>query len=138
MKDLDQNLHFRFVVSASIRNVARTSSFGRMDSARAGLPPSNPPSRSSSFGRGDKLPPSSSRQLPSAVATLPRDAERRSRSSGEYVTVLEIGSGGGSGSVVATEVRSRTVPRTRPSGNNNSSKPVSRSNSQEKAAKRKD
>ena len=119
--------------STSIRGVARTGSFGRIDSLRGGPPSSNPPSRSSIFGRGDKLPPSlSSRPQPTAVATLPRDAERRSRSSGEYVTVLEIGSG--AGSVVGTEVRSRTVPRTRTSGYErsaaNSSRPVSRSNSQ--------
>jgi hypothetical protein len=119
-----------------MRGVTRTGSFGRVDTLRT----SNPPSRSSSFNRGEKLPPPSLQRLPplsNASATLPRDAERRSRSSGcaggDYVTVLEIGAGGG-----AAEVRSRTVPRTRPSGGyeraaggSSSSRPVSRSNSQE-------
>jgi hypothetical protein len=124
-----------------MRGVTRTGSFGRVDTLRT----SNPPSRSSSFNRGEKPPSSSSLQrlppLSNASATLPRDAERRSRSSGcgggDYVTVLEIGAGGG-----ATEMRSRTVPRTRPnggyertaggvSGGSSSSRPVSRSNSQE-------
>jgi hypothetical protein len=126
-----------------MRGVTRTGSFGRVDTFRT----SNPPSRSSSFNRGEKpLPPSSLQRLPplsNTSATLPRDAERRSRSSGctggDYVTVLEIGAGGGGG---ATEMRSRTVPRTRPSGgydrtaggvsgSSSSSRPVSRSNSQE-------
>jgi hypothetical protein len=136
------------LASASLRGVTRAGSFGRVDTLRGGAgggPTSNPPSRSSSFGRGEKLPPSLSRPpliggggggvLVAAAATLPRETERRSRSSGEYVTVLEIGTGiGGS-----TEVRSRTVPRTRPggyernataSGGGSSSRPVSRSNSQ--------
>jgi hypothetical protein len=122
--------------STSMRGVTRTGSFGRVDTLRT----SNPPSRSSSFNRGEKPPPSSLQRLPplsNASATLPRDAERRSRSSGcaggDYVTVLEIGAGGG-----ATEMRSRTVPRTRPSGGyervsgtSSNSRPVSRSNSQE-------
>jgi hypothetical protein len=122
-----------------MRGVTRTGSFGRVDTLRT----SNPPSRSSSFNRGEKPPPPSLQRLPplsNTSATLPRDAERRSRSSGcaggDYVTVLEIGAGGGGG---ATEMRSRTVPRTRPSGGyervsgsgNGSSRPVSRSNSQE-------
>jgi hypothetical protein len=119
--------------STSMRGVTRTGSFGRVDTLRT----SNPPSRSSSFNRGEK-PPSLQRLPPlsNASATLPRDAERRSRSSGcaggDYVTVLEIGAGGG-----ATEMRSRTVPRTRPSGGyervsgSSNSRPVSRSNSQE-------
>ena len=97
-----------------MRGVTRTGSFGRVDTLRT----SNPPSRSSSFSRGEKLPPSLQRLPPlsNTSATLPRDAERRSRSSGcggDYVTVLEIGSSSGGG---GTEVRSRTVPRTRPSG----------------------
>ncbi len=126
-----------------MRGVTRTGSFGRVDTLRT----SNPPSRSSSFNRGEKPPPSSSLQrlppLSNTSATLPRDAERRSRSSGcggDYVTVLEIGAGGGGG---VTEMRSRTVPRTRPSGGYertaggvsgsgvSNSRPVSRSNSQE-------
>jgi hypothetical protein len=121
-----------------MRGVTRTGSFGRVDTLRT----SNPPSRSSSFNRGEKPPQSSSLQrlppLSNTSATLPRDAERRSRSSGcaggDYVTVLEIGAGGGG----ATEMRSRTVPRTRPSGGyervsgtSSNSRPVSRSNSQE-------
>ena len=123
--------------STSMRGVTRTGSFGRVDTLRT----SNPPSRSSSFSRGEKLPPSFQRLPPltNTSATLPRDAERRSRSSGcggDYVTVLEIGSSSGGG---GTEVRSRTVPRTRPSGgyertaggvSGGSSRPVSRSNSQ--------
>ena len=80
--------------NSSIKGFGKTPSIGRAD----GLRNSNPPSRSSSFNRADhKVLPA----VRPGLATLPRDAEKRSRSSGDYVTVLEIGS---------TETRSKWTP----------------------------
>ena len=92
---------------------------GRSDSARNNK--SNPASRSSSFSRGDTRP-SVAR---SGLATLPREAGHRSRSQGDYVTVLEIG-----GAAAAAESRSKSAT-TRPQRDTSlgPGKPVSRSSS---------
>ena len=120
--------------NSSIKGFGKTPGIGRAD----GLRNSNPPSRSSSFNRADH------KHLPNVrpgLATLPRDTEKRSRSSGDYVTVLEIGT---------TETRSKSAS-TRPVKTEDnydistlrkrvsvlsSSKPVSRSNSLKKTGSR--
>ena len=93
---------------------------GRSDSARNNK--SNPASRSSSFSRGDTRP-SVAR---SGLATLPREAGHRSRSQGDYVTVLEIGGA----AAAAAETRSKSAS-TRPQRDTSlgPGKPVSRSSS---------
>lgn len=120
--------------NSSIKGLGKTPGIGRAD----GLRNSNPPSRSSSFNRADH------KALPTirpGLATLPRDAEKRSRSIGDYVTVLEIGT---------TETRSKSAS-TRPVKTEDnydvstlrkrvsvlsSSKPASRSNSFKKSGSR--
>ena len=121
--------------NTSIKCLGKTPASARAD----GLRNSNPPSRSSSFTRGDHT-----RVLPTTrpgLATLPRDTEKRSRSNGDYVTVLEIGT---------TETRSKSAS-TRPVRTDDNydvsalrkrvsvlstSKPSSRSNSFKKAGSR--
>ena len=71
--------------TVSLKGVANKR-LGRSDSLRN---KSNPPSRSSSFNRSDSKPTLARPGL----ATLPREAGHRSRSQGDYVTVLEIGGG---------------------------------------------
>ena len=67
-------------------NVSLKGQVARSDSLRHNK--SNPPSRSSSFNRTE----SRSSGLRSGLATLPREGAR-SRSQGDYVTVLQIGGG---------------------------------------------
>ena len=68
-------------------NASLKGQVGRSDSLRHNK--SNPPSRSSSFNRNDTK--SSGGGVRAGLATLPRDLASRSRSQGDYVTVLEIG-----------------------------------------------
>merc|ERR1711892_308104 len=121
-------------MGSSIKGLSKTPGIGRAD----GLRNSNPPSRSSSFNRADH------KALPATrpgLATLPRDAEKRSRSNGDYVTVLEIGT---------TETRSKSASTRAVKTDDNydvstlrkrvsvlsSSKPTSRSNSFKKSGSR--
>ena len=82
---------------------------------------SNPPSRSSSFNRSESKP---SVARP-GLATLPREAGRSRSQPGDYVTVLEIGGSGETGT------RSKSASSHRPSGGRKTSLngTVSRSNS---------
>ena len=68
-------------------NASLKGHVGRSDSLRHNK--SNPPSRSSSFNRNDTK--NSGPPVRAGLATLPRDVASRSRSQGDYVTVLEIG-----------------------------------------------
>ena len=107
-------------VSLKTAAAAAMPRLGRSDSARNNK--SNPASRSSSFSRGDTRP-SVAR---SGLATLPREAGHRSRSQGDYVTVLEIGGA----AAAAAETRSKSAS-TRPQRDTSlgPGKPVSRSSS---------
>ena len=98
-------------------NVSLKGQVGRSDSLRHNK--SNPPSRSSSFNRNEIK--SSGSVLRSGLATLPRDVASRSRSQGDYVTVLEIG---------GVETRSKSAT-TRPSRDSSATfrRPTSRSGS---------
>ena len=83
---------------------AANKRLGRSDSLRNN---SNPPSRSSSFNRTESRPSGLNRP---GLATLPREAGHRSRSQGDYITVLEIG-----GQVGGTEARSKSASHHRSS-----------------------
>ena len=97
---------------------AANKRLGRSDSLRTNK--SNPLSRSSSFNRSESKP---SVARP-GLATLPREAGRSRSQPGDYVTVLEIGGSGETGT------RSKSASH-RPSGGRETSlnRAVSRNNS---------
>ena len=73
-------------------NTSMKAQVGRADSLRHNNK-SNPPSRSSSFNRAESKSSGSGSgsAVRAGLATLPRDVNSRSRSQGDFVTVLEIG-----------------------------------------------
>ena len=94
-------------------NTSMKAPVGRSDSLRHNK--SNPPSRSSSFNRTESK--SSGSVVRTGLATLPRDVTTRSRSQGDFVTVLEIG---------GLETRSKSAS-TRPSRRTTEARPRSNS-----------
>ena len=95
-------------------NTSMKTHVGRSDSLRQNK--SNPPSRSSSFNRSESKVGGS--VLRAGLATLPRDlTSSRSRSQGDFVTVLEIG---------GVETRSKSAS-TRPSRRTTEATPRSNS-----------
>ena len=94
-------------------NTSMKTHVGRSDSLRQNK--SNPPSRSSSFSRSESK--SGGSVLRAGLATLPRDVSSRSRSQGDFVTVLEIG---------GAETRSKSAS-TRPSRRTTEATPRSNS-----------
>lgn len=112
--------------SSSMRGVGRTPSTTRA------TPTSRPTSRSSSFTKAEVK---SASVVRSGLATLPKEATGRSRSSGDYVTVLEIGSSEVSARSRSAGVRGAskiTVTSAAPPPETRRRAPVSRSSSLKK------